>query len=52
MFAEKTLKIFIKDCSLPVQVLQEPYFSYFINLYDKDFQSKAKFQLLKDTINR
>jgi len=51
MFTEKILKTFTKDYSLPIQVLREPYFSYFIDLYDKDYQSKAKLQLLKDTID-
>jgi len=51
MFTEKILKTFTKDYSLPIQVLRDPYFSYFIDLYDKDYQSKAKLQLLKDTIN-
>lgn len=51
MYSEATLKNYVKDYSLPIQILREPYFSYFLDLYDKDFQSKAKYEMLKNTIN-
>lgn len=49
----KTLKRFVKDYSLPIQVVQEPYFSYFLDLYnDMRFRTKARFLLLKQIIER
>ena len=44
------LKRFVKDESLPIQLLKEPYFSYFINLYDKDFNTVKKYSDLCDAI--
>jgi hypothetical protein len=46
------LKRFVKDYSLPIQIVQEPYFSYFINLYDKTHQTKRKLKLLNDSVNQ
>lgn len=37
---------FVKDYSLPITILKEPYFSYFINLYDPLFNSKKKYERL------
>lgn len=33
---------FIKDNSLPIPLTDEPYFSYFMDLYDNDFSTKKK----------
>lgn len=33
---------FIKDNSLPIPLTDEPYFSYFVELYDADFSVKKK----------
>ncbi len=33
---------FIKDNSLPIPLTDEPYFSYFMDLYDADFSTKKK----------
>lgn len=33
---------FIKDNSLPIPLTDEPYFSYFIDLYDAEFATKKK----------
>jgi len=48
MYSHKLLKRFIKDYKLPIQVVQEPYFSYFMNLYDDQYRTKENFKLLKD----
>lgn len=52
MFSNKVLKRFVKDYSLPIQVIQQPYFDYYLNLYDDDFQSKQKFKLLQTAISK
>lgn len=41
---------FVKDYSLPIQLVQEPFFSYFIELYEPLFGTKSKLELLLDTI--
>lgn len=51
MHSHSVLKRFVKDYSLPIQLLQEPYFDYFIDLYNKQFDTKNKYKLLCDTIN-
>lgn len=51
MFSHSVLKRFVKDYSLPIQLFQQPYFDYFIDLYDKQFDTKNKYKLLCGTIN-
>ena len=41
---------FVKDYRLPINLFNEPYFDYFLNLYDPHYQSKDKFQLLLNTL--
>lgn len=41
---------FIKDYSLPIVLVDEPYFSYFIDLYDDMFQTKAKMKTFTDFV--
>lgn len=48
----KILKRFIKDFSLPIQLIQMPYFEYYISLYDKVYNSKEKWKLFTDTLNK
>lgn len=36
-------KRFLSDTSLPITVLEEPYFTYYIELYDKVYNSKQKY---------
>ena len=43
---------FIKDCSLPIALTDEPYFSYFIDLYDKAFSTKKKLEFFKKIVDR
>lgn len=45
-----TLARFVKDQKLPINIFCEPYFSYFIELYDKDYHSKEAYQMLQDTV--
>ncbi len=47
-----TLARFVKDQKLPINIFSEPYFSYFIELYDKDYHSKEAYQMLQDTITQ
>ena len=39
-------KRFVKDFKIPINVFDEPYFNYFIDLYDSHFQTKEKLELL------
>lgn len=48
----KVLQRFVKDCDIPITVLEEPYFSYFLKLYDKDYGSLEKFRMLEETIKK
>ena len=40
---KELLRRFVKDASLPIQLLKEPYFSYYIDLYDRDFGTVKKY---------
>lgn len=42
MLDKKLLKRFVKTYKLPIQVFEEPYFSYLIDLYDLQFNTKEK----------
>ena len=48
----KTLLRFVDDYNLPITLLDEPYFSYFLNLYDRDFGTLAKYEMFKDTVKK
>ena len=48
----KVLQRFVKDCNIPITVLEEPYFTYFVKLYDKDYGSLVKFQMLEETVRK
>jgi len=37
-------KRFIKDYNLPIQVVQNPYFSYYINLINQDCNTVEKYK--------
>ena len=49
---KEVLLRFIADYKLPIQVVEEPYFSYYLELYDKDYDTKKKYQLLLDTLKQ
>lgn len=44
MLCNKLNLQFVKDTDMPIQVVQSPYFEYFLDLYDKDFQAKNKYR--------
>ena len=52
MYSHNLLKRFVKDYSLPIQLVREPYFSYYIDLYDKVYDSKNHFDRLKFTLEQ
>lgn len=41
---------FVKDYNLPIQVLASPYFEYFLDLYQGDYESKSKWDRLQREI--
>lgn len=43
---------FVSDHKLPIQVTEEPYFSYYLRLYDKDFDTKSKLEMLYETLSK
>lgn len=45
-------KQFIKDFNLPIPVYKEPHFSYYLELFDDLYNSKSKYELLKDAIKK
>jgi len=47
---DETKRQFIKDYELPSQVVQEPYFSYFLELYEEDYKSRTRYDLLIKTV--
>jgi len=51
MINHKAHKRFVKDFSLPIQILQNPYFEYFKNLYDNVYNSNEKYKLFQNTVN-
>lgn len=44
-------KRFVSDMNIPINVFDEPYFSYYINLYEDYFKSKTKWDDLVQTID-
>ena len=48
---DSDLGYLIRDYKLPIAVNREPYFSYFMDLYDSFFSIKDKYNLLIDAIN-
>lgn len=41
---------FVSDQKLPIQVFDDPYFDYFLDLYDEDFKTKEKYEMLLNTL--
>ena len=48
--SEQLRKYFVKDMSIPIQVLQDPYFYNYIQLLDPYFDTFQKMKLLEDAI--
>lgn len=51
LLSHSVKKRFVKDYGLPIQLVQNPYFKYFIELYDPVYNSISKCDLLLSTIN-
>lgn len=47
----KLKKKFVKDEKLPIPVFDEPYFSYFLNLYEKEFGANTKYEKFIENVN-
>lgn len=48
----KLRRRFIKDYSLPIALTDEPYFSYFVNMYDESFDVKKKLLTFMEIVNK
>ena len=48
--SDEERKLFIKDYNLPIPVYREPYFSYFIELFDEMYDTKRKLKILTDAV--
>ncbi len=42
---------FVKDFKLPINLIQEPYFDYFVELYNPDFDTFGKLKLLQSFLD-
>ncbi|MBK06717.1 MAG: hypothetical protein CL920_16210 [Deltaproteobacteria bacterium] len=49
-FSDALRRRFVRDTSLPISLVQQPYFSYFIELYDPVYQSVEKYERLLKTM--
>lgn len=49
-YSQALRKRFVRDFSLPIQLLQEPHFSYFLELYDPYYGSQEKAALWVETV--
>lgn len=50
MYNKELANRFVKDYNLPIQITDEKYFFYFLDLYEKGFESKTKYFSLLDEI--
>ena len=42
---------FLKDCKIPIQIVIEPYFSYFLDQLEKQYKSRTQYNHFIKTIN-
>ncbi len=42
---DSTKRQFIRDCKLPITITEEPYFSYFLDLYEEHYKSRTLYDL-------
>lgn len=47
---ESTKRQFVRDFKLPIQIVKDGYFEYYVDLFQEQYQSKDKFELLKETV--
>lgn len=50
LYDENLAKRFVKDCKLPIQMVKEDYFFYYLNLYEEDYGSMTKYRELVKVI--
>ena len=50
MINKSIIKRFVKDYNLPIPVVKEDYIPYYLDLYEEDFGSRTKFDMLLNTI--
>lgn len=48
---KELVKRFVKDFKLPITIFEDPYFNYFIELYDSLLDTKYKLSLFLDAVN-
>jgi hypothetical protein len=51
MIKKEFREIFVNDYKLPIQFLESPYFEYFLNLYNEEFEINKKVELFNNTIS-
>lgn len=51
MISKKVLERWSKDYKLPIKIFSEPYFSYFVDLFDSQHNVKQKLELLEYTLS-
>lgn len=52
MFSLEVRKRFVSDMKLSFPVLEDPYFDYYIELYDEMYNTSERLELLKNDISR
>ena len=50
MYSDSFKKRLIKNFKLPIRIIEEPYFSYYLNLYQKNFKIEEKIEIMKKSI--
>lgn len=45
-------KRFASDLKLPINIFNDPYFEYFMDLYNTDFQTKEKMEIFEKLLNK
>lgn len=48
----KLIQRFVKDFNLPIPIYSEPYFSYYLDLYENQFKIKEKMRSLEELIKK
>ncbi len=52
MMSRRLRSRYVKDYSLPIPVLDDPYFSYYIGLFDRTFQTRQSHGYLETMVSR
>ena len=43
---------FIKDCKIPISLVQDPYFDYYLETYESFYKSKTQYAVFCDLVER